>query len=42
MKTKDKPLDCVSSRCDIKAISSFAKIIGERFVDDEFLTVFDL
>ena len=34
---KNDPLDCVA-RCDIANISTFAKMMREKFTDDEFLT----
>ena len=36
-KLKDYPFEC-GSNCQLKAVSSFALMIGDRFVDDDFLT----
>ena len=36
-KLKDYPFEC-GSNCQLKAVSSFALMIRDRFVDDDFLT----
>ena len=36
-KLKDDPFEC-GSNCQLKAVSSFASMIRDRFVDDDFLT----
>ena len=36
-KLKDDPFEC-ESNCQLKAVSSFALMIRDRFVDDNFLT----
>ena len=36
-KLKDDPFEC-GSNCQLKAVSSFALMIRDRFVDDDFLT----